>query len=257
MGEPKTKRGKRKRDDESCSSSISDNDYSISIPGQNTIDLANVPYYNSSTVLSSCESRDEWLSMVKEMVAVCNEASRRSTLRADVHAITYEKPLSYTYMLERLEYDYPLRGYVARTKLATVDNEKIKETEVELKAVEIGMGTGLKKDRERKKVDGDVDDDYSRSNENKMQGFVVMTNFMTYRKTFRWVGGIERRENGKSEVKVCLYSNMNDNKDETMNENEKGKEMEKEKEIENENIKEGDKKAEVKVCLYSNMNDNK
>merc|ERR1712238_70549 len=32
--EPKTKRGKRKRDDESCSSSISDNDYSISIPGQ-------------------------------------------------------------------------------------------------------------------------------------------------------------------------------------------------------------------------------
>ena len=199
--EPKTKRGKRKRDDESCSSSISDNDYSISIPGQNTIDLANVPYYNSSTVLSSCESRDEWLSMVKEMVAVCNEASRRSTLRADVHAITYEKPLSYTYMLERLEYDYPLRGYVARTKLATVDNEKIKETEVELKVVEIGMGTGLKKDRERKKVDGDVDDDYSRSNENKMQGFVVMTNFMTYRKTFRWVGGIERREGGNRGMK--------------------------------------------------------
>lgn len=50
------------------------------------------------------------------MLVVCNEAARRAKLVENPLATRYDKPLSETYIEERLEYDNPLRGYVVRSK---------------------------------------------------------------------------------------------------------------------------------------------
>jgi predicted GNAT family N-acyltransferase len=96
--------------------------------------------YELKSSLTTCASREEWLRLCPQITTVCNEAARRSTLKADPVAMCYEKPLSEVYMSERLEYDNPLNGLLMRTK----------------------------------------------TEPNHIQGFIVTTNFTTWRKTFRW-----------------------------------------------------------------------
>ena len=94
----------------------------------------------SNSIISKCTSREEWLSLCSEMVTVCNEAVRRSTLRNNPSASFFEKPLSEIYIRERLEYDTPLKGLIVKEK----------------------------------------------EEPNRLQGFIVTTKFIAYRKSFRW-----------------------------------------------------------------------
>jgi len=58
---------------------------------------------------------DEWLSKVGDMMQVCNEAARRRTLHVNKNASHYDKPLSESYILERLELDDPVQGFIVQT----------------------------------------------------------------------------------------------------------------------------------------------
>lgn len=68
------------------------------------------------SIMTPCNTREEWKEICPKLAIVCNEAARRSTLRANPSALRYEKPLSETYIKERLDYDEPLDGFVIRTK---------------------------------------------------------------------------------------------------------------------------------------------
>ena len=70
----------------------------------------------AGSIMSPCNTREEWLELCPKLATVCNEAARRSTLRRNNNAKRYEKPLSEVYMRERIEYDDPLEGFVVRTK---------------------------------------------------------------------------------------------------------------------------------------------
>ena len=69
---------------------------------------------STSKVVSVIE-REAWKEIVPEMLVVCNEAARRAKLVENPLATRYDKPLSETYIEERLQYDNPLRGYIVRS----------------------------------------------------------------------------------------------------------------------------------------------
>ena len=70
----------------------------------------------AGSIMTPCNTREDWLKICPQLAIVCNEAARRSTLRVDPGAKRYEKPLSEIYIKERLEYDDPLEGFIVRTK---------------------------------------------------------------------------------------------------------------------------------------------
>ena len=70
----------------------------------------------AGSIMTPCNTREDWLKICPQLAIVCNEAARRSTLRVDPGAKRYEKPLSESYIKERLEYDDPLEGFTVRTK---------------------------------------------------------------------------------------------------------------------------------------------
>jgi hypothetical protein len=77
-----------------------------------------IPFCNpllSESIIEACNLRSKWLHLCPKLVTVCNEAARRSTLRSDPSAERYEKPLSISYIKERIEYDDPLEGFIVRT----------------------------------------------------------------------------------------------------------------------------------------------
>jgi hypothetical protein len=67
------------------------------------------------STMTACNTREEWVKLCPTLATVCNEAARRSTLRTNPSAMRYEKPLSETYIKERLDYDYPLDGFVIKS----------------------------------------------------------------------------------------------------------------------------------------------
>jgi hypothetical protein len=74
-------------------------------------DVPNCDRKMSNTVLVR-PSREEWLTLLGEMVQITNEAVRR---RASC-AKDASKPLSLEYMADRMDVDDPLFGYLAVTK---------------------------------------------------------------------------------------------------------------------------------------------
>ncbi len=70
----------------------------------------------ADSIMTPCNKREDWLELCPKLATVCNEAARRSTLRACPGARRYEKPLSETYIKERLEYDSPLDGFYVTTE---------------------------------------------------------------------------------------------------------------------------------------------
>ena len=108
---------------------------------------ADIPY--SLKDLSESETKEvsdrkDWLSLCPKLVMVCNEAARRATLRSNPAADRFDKPLSETYIKERLQLGFPLRGHTIWTK------QKDKRSPIGL------------------------------------QGFVVTTNFITWKQTLRF-----------------------------------------------------------------------
>lgn len=69
----------------------------------------------SSSISTAMDDREQWLQLVPEMLIVCNEAARRAKLIEAPTATRYDKPLSETYIQERIEYDNNLEGYMVRT----------------------------------------------------------------------------------------------------------------------------------------------
>eukprot|EP00814_Leptocylindrus_danicus_P018492 CAMPEP_0116048702 /NCGR_PEP_ID=MMETSP0321-20121206/29741_1 /TAXON_ID=163516 /ORGANISM="Leptocylindrus danicus var. danicus, Strain B650" /LENGTH=1480 /DNA_ID=CAMNT_0003531017 /DNA_START=209 /DNA_END=4652 /DNA_ORIENTATION=- len=69
----------------------------------------------SSSVITALNNREQWLQLVPEMLIVCNEAARRAKLIENPTATRYDKPLSETYIQERIEYDNDFEGYMVRT----------------------------------------------------------------------------------------------------------------------------------------------
>jgi len=70
----------------------------------------------SSSTITPCSSRDEWLQTCPSMITVCNEAVRRSVLQANPNAENFDKPLSEVYMEERIQYDKPVNGYMVKSR---------------------------------------------------------------------------------------------------------------------------------------------
>eukprot|EP00947_MAST-08B_sp_MAST-8B-sp1_P004252 g4252.t1 len=68
----------------------------------------------AGSVVVRVNDRPRWLASIAELVSLCNEASRRKTLRAKSRARVYEKPLSLDYIMDRIDTDDPLRGYMVR-----------------------------------------------------------------------------------------------------------------------------------------------
>jgi len=67
--------------------------------------------------VSAVGTRDAWLALLPEMVAVCNEAARRAQIRRDPTAVTYAEPLSSDYLYERVALaPSPPRGYACRER---------------------------------------------------------------------------------------------------------------------------------------------
>lgn len=123
----KSEHGRRTRrrniayaDVDSIGSGISDSDY---LKIDDSDDFApivgsEIPFAKPMLVgstMSACNTREEWVKICPKLATVCNEAARRSTLRVNPSAMRYEKPLSETYIKERLDYDDPLDGFVIRT----------------------------------------------------------------------------------------------------------------------------------------------
>jgi len=69
----------------------------------------------STSIIVPCLKSSEWLKFCPEMVTVCNEAARRLTLVANPKAENYDKPLSDSYIEERMEFEEPIYGYIVRS----------------------------------------------------------------------------------------------------------------------------------------------
>jgi predicted GNAT family N-acyltransferase len=107
-------------DVDSIGSEISDSDYLKKHDSDEFVPIegSEIPFAKPMLVgstISACNTREEWVKICPKLATVCNEAARRSTLRANPSAMRYEKPLSETYIKERLDYDNPLDGFVIRT----------------------------------------------------------------------------------------------------------------------------------------------
>ena len=111
------------------------------------IDGADIPFCEkdlSGSFSKPCVARKEWISLCPKLVVVCNEAARRATLVHNPNADRYDKPLSETYIKERLMFGNSIRGHTVWMKPKN-------------KACPIGL-----------------------------QGFVVTTDFMTWKETLRF-----------------------------------------------------------------------
>lgn len=73
--------------------------------------------FEAACEVSEVNSRSEWIALLPEMMSICNEASRRSTLAKDSKARFFDKPLAADYMYDRvaLASEEP-RGFVCRER---------------------------------------------------------------------------------------------------------------------------------------------
>lgn len=85
--------------------------YGIPRPPLNEVD------FESSSEVFEVVGRSKWVSLLPEMMLVCNEAARRATVANDPRAKFFCKPLAADYMYDRvvLATDEP-RGYVCRER---------------------------------------------------------------------------------------------------------------------------------------------
>lgn len=115
MKRPRRRKRSRVRyadDGDSLASSSSSKDNDTILEGYD------IPFCNpllTGSTIESCNDRSEWLRLCSKLATVCNEAARRCTLRSNPSAERYEKPLSVSYIKERIEYDDPLEGFIVRT----------------------------------------------------------------------------------------------------------------------------------------------
>ena len=70
----------------------------------------------TSTMLLHVASRERWQRALDELLAICDEAARRSSLRRDPHAEAYESPIAREFVEDRLQLDDPLVGWMARER---------------------------------------------------------------------------------------------------------------------------------------------
>ncbi|KAK3244554.1 hypothetical protein CYMTET_45834 [Cymbomonas tetramitiformis] len=80
-------------------------------------DFSVVPYCGadvekSGSILLAVHGRESWIAAVDEMHALCNEATRRLSLRSKGPTVG----LSREYIAQRAEIDDPLRGFMVRTR---------------------------------------------------------------------------------------------------------------------------------------------
>jgi hypothetical protein len=102
---------------------------------------------NSS--LQEVNNREQINGAMAEMVLLCNETMRRLHIEQKVGKRT-SKPLSLEYIADRLDIDDPLFGYFVRTDTPPDDND---------------------------------DDKWKKG---MLQGFITVTTFTNWQKTFRW-----------------------------------------------------------------------
>jgi hypothetical protein len=74
------------------------------------------PDPEATTVLVRVCSRERWQRALDELLALCDEAVRRSSLRHDATAECYESPIAREFVEGRLQLDDPLAGWMARER---------------------------------------------------------------------------------------------------------------------------------------------
>jgi LysM repeat protein len=122
---------------------------------QPTYSFSNVPKAERDlkhSCLQYLESRDDFHQAMGEMLLLCKEAVRR---RPDKKGPGGSKPLSLEYLADRFDIDDPLFGYLVRTQ-----------------------------DEPPAKTRGG--NSHSRWQKGMLQGFVTVTTFTNYQKTFQW-----------------------------------------------------------------------
>eukprot|EP00924_Labyrinthula_sp_SR-Ha-C_P007505 snap_masked-scaffold_24-processed-gene-5.14-mRNA-1 protein AED:0.11 eAED:0.13 QI:0/0/0/1/1/1/2/0/797 len=81
---------------------------------------ADIPYYTpNNSYLQKITSREHWLSILPELLSICNEASIRliqKKRKINKNLAFESKALSLEYMADRLDLDEPLIGYCLRDK---------------------------------------------------------------------------------------------------------------------------------------------
>lgn len=113
----------------------------------------------SGSILQEITDRDCFNKSMAEMVLLCNEVTRRrdstTPVRKSQKVKRTTKPLSLEYMADRLDVDDPLFGFIVRTKRLMPNSNLSQEQQLKFQ-------------------------------EGMMQGFITVTTFTNWQKTFRW-----------------------------------------------------------------------
>jgi len=113
----------------------------------------------SGSILQEITDRDMFTKSMAEMVLLCNEVTRRrdktKPARKQENLKKTTKPLSLEYMADSLDVDDPLFGFIVRTK-------------------RLPSNPNLSQEQRLKFQEG------------MMQGFITVTTFTNYQRTFRW-----------------------------------------------------------------------
>lgn len=84
----------------------------------NSVAGVDIPYCShdlSESNVCAQHALSDWVSIIPEMVKVCNEAARRAKLRVNPSAVSFDKPLSENYIKDRLEFSGKVVcGYTVR-----------------------------------------------------------------------------------------------------------------------------------------------
>ena len=82
-----------------------------------TYSFVDVPYWSkgSNSIVTQITSRQQFKKLVPEIVSLCTEAARRKELRKNPGATMFDKPLSESYIKERIKWDDNIRGFTVRT----------------------------------------------------------------------------------------------------------------------------------------------
>ena len=93
----------------------------VRVAGAPPYSVDTVPYAaradpEATTMLVRVCSRERWQRALDELLALCDEAVRRSSLRHDATAECYESPIAREFVEGRLQLDDPLAGWMARER---------------------------------------------------------------------------------------------------------------------------------------------
>lgn len=152
----------------------------------NSVAGVDIPYCShdlSESNVCAQHALSDWVSIIPEMVKVCNEAARRAKLRVNPSAVSFDKPLSENYIKDRLEFSGKVVcGYTVRATGA--------KSGASCAAGRNGQCI-VSRGRGRPPRQVAVSPSHHQGNKphqvhEPLQGFVIVNKFITWRKTLEF-----------------------------------------------------------------------